>query len=68
MGRQEEPWGGDVHLPRWMNRLRRKAATEDTPERAHERHQPQDPNATVAENADRAAVGSLSALYREGRR
>ena len=40
---------------------------EDTPERAHERRQPQDDGVSVLENADRAAAGPLTQLYIEGR-
>jgi hypothetical protein len=65
--RQLEPWGGDVRMPGWLRRLlRRSRPVEDTPEAAHEKRKPQ-PGPSVAENADRAAVGSLSTLYREGR-
>ena len=63
-----EPWGGEVRLPRWLRRvLRRPDAAEDTPERAHERRQPQDDGVSVLENADRAAAGPLTQLYLEGR-
>ena len=66
--KSEEPWGGDVHLPRWARRvLRRPDPGGDTPEAAHEKRQPQS-GPSVAENADRAAVGAMSQLYREGRR
>jgi hypothetical protein len=68
MARELEPWGGDVRMPRWMRRLlRRPADPEDTPERAHERHKGERPDKSVAASADRAAVGPLSELYREGR-
>jgi hypothetical protein len=46
--------------------LRRPDAVGDTPEAAHERRKAQ-PGRSVAQNADRAAVGVLSELYREGR-
>jgi hypothetical protein len=68
MSRELEPWGGEVHLPRWMRRaLRRPAEPSDTPERAHEAraHPPQPPS--VLENVDRAAAGPLTQLYNEGR-
>ena len=69
MARRLESWGGDVRMPRWLGKvLRRQRDPGDTPERAHEARQPEQPTATVAENADRAAVGPLSALYREGRK
>ena len=68
MARELEPWGGDVRLPRWLRRLmRRPEDSGDTPERAHERHKGQQPEKSVAGAADRAAVGILSDLYREGR-
>jgi hypothetical protein len=62
MARELEPWGGEVGMPV----LRRGNAPADTPERAHERRQPQD-GPSVLENADRAAVGPLTDLYREGK-
>jgi hypothetical protein len=66
--RDLEPWGGEVHLPRWLRRLlRRPEGPADTPERAHERRKGEAPSKSVAANADRAAVGILSDLYREGR-
>jgi hypothetical protein len=65
--RQQEAWGGEVRLPRWLRRiLRRPDLLEDTPEAAHEKRNPQ-PGPSVAENADRAAVGVMSELYHEGR-
>jgi hypothetical protein len=68
MAREVEPWGGEVRLPRWLRALlRRQPDAGDTPERAHERHQARQPDKSVAEVADRAAVGILSDLYREGR-
>ena len=69
MARELEPWGGDVRMPRWMRRmLRRPAEQGDTPERARERHKGERPDKSVAAAADRAAVGPLSELYKEGRR
>jgi hypothetical protein len=47
--------------------LRRPEALGDTPEAAHEKRKAE-PRRSVVENADRAAVGVLSELYREGRR
>lgn len=65
--REQEAWGGEVRMPRWLRRtLRRPEALGDTPEAAHEKRKAQ-PGRSVAENADRAAVGVLSELYREGR-
>jgi hypothetical protein len=68
MSHEPEPWGGEVHLPRWLARLLRRSPVEDTPERRHERHKPQEPGATVGQNADRAGFGALTELYHEGRR
>lgn len=66
--RQQEPWGGDVQLPRWLRRvLRRPDPLGDSPEAAHESRKSQ-PSVSVAQNADRAAVGPLSSMYHEGRR
>ena len=63
-----QSWGGEVQLPRWLRRLlRRPDEAADTPERAHERRQPQDDGVSVLENADRAAAGPLTQLYLEGR-
>jgi hypothetical protein len=66
--REPEAWGGEVRMPRWLRRmLRRPEALGDTPEAAHEKRKAE-PGRSVAENADRAAVGVLSEPYREGRR
>jgi hypothetical protein len=68
MARELEPWGGDVRMPRWMRRLlKRPTDSGETPELAHERHKGASPDKSVTEAADRAAVGPLSELYREGR-
>jgi hypothetical protein len=65
--REQEAWGGEVRMPRWLRRmLGRPEALGDTPEPAHEKRKAK-PGRSVAENADRAAVGVLSELYREGR-
>jgi hypothetical protein len=64
---RQEAWGGEVRMPRWLRRiLRRPEPPGDTSEAAHEAGKPQ-AGASVAQNADRAAVGALSDLYREGR-
>ena len=64
---RQDAWGGEVRLPRWLRRMvRRPEPPGDTPEAAHEARKPQ-PGPSVAQNADRAAVGVLSDLYREGR-
>lgn len=66
--RQQEAWGGDVRMPRWLRRmLRRPEPLEDSPEGAHEKRNPQ-PGPSVGQNADRAAVGALTELYHEGRK
>jgi hypothetical protein len=66
--RNQEAWGGEVRMPRWLRRmLRRPEALGDTPEAAHEKRKAK-PERSVAENADRAAVGVLPELYRERRR
>jgi hypothetical protein len=69
MTRELEPWGGEVRLPRWLRKLlRRPEAPEDTPEAAHERRKTGAiSDVSVFENADRASVGALTQLYREGR-
>ena len=65
--RQQEAWGGDVKLPRWLRRmLRRPEPPGPTTEAAHEARKPQ-PGPSVLENANRASVGALADLYREGR-
>ena len=65
--RQQEPWGGEVQMPRWLRRaLRRPEPPDPTPEAAHEARKSQ-PSVSVAQNADRAALGPLSDLYHEGR-
>jgi hypothetical protein len=60
MPRELEPWGGDVHLPRWFLRMIRRPLSDDTPERVHERRQPVDHGISVAENVDRAIFGAWS--------
>ena len=65
--RQQEPWGGEVQMPSWLRRmLRRPEPPGPTPEAAHEARNPH-PGPTVLENANRASVGALADLYREGR-
>ena len=54
-------------MPRWLRHvLHRPDLPGDTPERTHEARQPQE-MPTVAQNADRALVGSPSEIYFEGR-
>ena len=65
--RQQEAWGAEVRMPRWLRRmLRRPEPLGDTPEGAHGKRKPQ-PGPSVGQNADRAAVGVMSELYHEGR-
>jgi hypothetical protein len=65
--RHQEAWGGEVRMPRWLRRLLgRPEPLGDTPEAAHEKRKPQ-PEPSVGQNADRAAVGVMSELYHEGR-
>ena len=62
---QLEAWGGEVRMPGWLRRmLRRPAPPGDTPEGAHEARKPKSER-SVAKNADRAAMGAVSDLYRE---
>jgi hypothetical protein len=65
--RQQEPWGGEVQMPRWLRRvLRRPDPLGPTPEASHEARRPQS-GPSVLENANRATVGPITDLYREGR-
>jgi hypothetical protein len=65
--RQQEPWGGDVTMPRWLRRrLRRAEPPEPTPEAVHEARKSQS-GPSVIQSADRAALGPMSDLYREVR-
>jgi hypothetical protein len=65
--RQQDAWGGDVQMPRWLRRvLRRPDPLGPTPEAAHEARKPQ-PGPSVFENANKASVGAMADLYREGR-
>jgi hypothetical protein len=36
MAREPEAWGGEVRLPRWLQRVMGREAQGDTPEAAHE--------------------------------
>ena len=66
--RKQEEWGGEVRMPGWLRKvLRRPDPQDDTPEAAHEARKA-GPTRTVAQNADRAAVGPLSDIYHEGRK
>ena len=65
--RQLEPWGGEVHMPRWLRKaLRRPEPAGNTPEATHEARKDQS-GMSVLENADRAGAGPMTQLYVEGR-
>ena len=64
--RELEPWGGEVHMPKWMRKaLRRPPDADDTPERAHESRQTHHSDRSVLENANRAATGVMSDLRKD---
>jgi hypothetical protein len=61
MPRELQPWGGEVQLPRWMRRLvRRPIDPGPSAERVHDARQPQQPEASVLENAVRVNVGGFT--------
>ena len=65
--RELEPWGGEVHVPRWVRRLlHRPDAAGDTPEKGTEWQAPAKVR-SPAENINHAAAGPLVDLYREDR-
>jgi hypothetical protein len=64
--RQLEPWGGEVHMPRWMRKVLRRPDLTDTPEAAHEKRKEQ-PGGSVLENADKAGAGPMTQMYVEAR-
>jgi hypothetical protein len=53
--KQLEPWGGEVHLPRWLLR-RRKPESGDTPEKLEEGDRSQDADRSVLGNTDKAMI------------
>ena len=55
-----QPWGGEVKLPSWLRWVLRRPSPSDTPERMHERRQPQYCDVSVLGNADRAIFGAWS--------
>jgi hypothetical protein len=64
---QQEAWGGEVQMPRWLRRvLRRPEPLGPTEEAAHEARKSRS-GPSVFENANRASVGAMADLYREGR-
>jgi hypothetical protein len=66
--RELEPWGGEVHMPKWMRKvLRRPPDPENTAERTHEARQTHHTDRTVLENANRAAAGVMTDLHKEDR-
>ena len=67
-GRQLQPWGGEVKMPRFIRWMLRKKDPGDSSERQHEARQPQYPDVTVAENADRAIFGAWSEGHPGNRR
>ena len=67
-GRELDAWGGEVRMPRVLRRLlRRPDPPGDTPEAAHEARKPAAGGPSVLANADKAAMGALTAIYAEGR-
>ena len=70
MSRRElQPWGGGLKMPRFIRRmLRRPKDPGDTRERLHEARQPESPDVSVAENADRAIFGAWSEGHPGNRR
>jgi hypothetical protein len=68
--RQQEAWGGEVRMPRWLRRmLRRPEPLGDSPEGAHEARTGQAPK--VGPDGVPAEVlgsGALSDLHRDRRR
>ena len=65
--REQQAWGGEVQIPRWLRRLlRRPEPMGPTPEAAHEARKA-GTERSVLENANRAELGALVDLYREGR-
>ena len=65
--RQQEAWGGEVKMPRWLRRmLRRPDLPGPTEEAVHEARKPVD-GPTVGQNVDRAVAGPMTELYHEGR-
>jgi hypothetical protein len=64
---QQEPWGGEVHVPAWLRRLlHMHKLPGDTPEAAHEKRKPQE-QPSVLENSNRALSGPLVDFYNEGK-
>ena len=62
--RKLEPWGGEVHLPGWVRRLRRSSDPGDTDEKVSEQHKGKaaPPGPSVLENADRVVWGGFRDL------
>jgi hypothetical protein len=68
--RQQEAWGGEVQVPRWLRRiLRRPDPVPPHPEVAHEeRKRRSEASASVLENANRAAGAHLMTDFYNERR
>lgn len=65
--RELEPWGGEVHVPRWVRKLfRRPESAADTPEKGAEWQAPAYAR-SPGDNINHAAAGPLIDLYREDR-
>jgi hypothetical protein len=66
--RQQQPWGGEVKMPRFLRWMLRRKDAADTAERRHEARAPEYPDVSVAENADRAISGAWSEGHPGNRR
>ena len=61
--RQLEPWGGEVHMPRWMRKvLRRPDLAADSPEAAHEKRKEQPSGVGARERRPRGRRPAHAAL------
>jgi len=59
-----EAWGGEVRVPRWLQRLRRRPEATDTEEKLAESHKGKvdAPGRSVLENADQMVWGGYRDL------
>jgi hypothetical protein len=63
--RQQEAWGGEVRMPRWLRRvLRRPEPSVSSPEAAREANRQR--SSSSAANADGTALGPMTERYRGG--
>jgi hypothetical protein len=63
--RQQEAWGGEVQMPRWLRRvLRRPEPSEPTPQAAREARKPQ--SGRSAGHVDGSALGPMTDVYDGG--